>query len=218
MHHFPNHWSLIFKSTQRDRPSECPVCYLINKPSDKSCFYCYQQSRIRDIQRQRRISFHLACADVWSNLSLSQPRLPLSLCEEKVVSSFQDARRAFLFTDGPWAAHTDQNSRTQALTFLVSITSQSTSTDMSHIKYLGPDDTLTTRYPRGVIPTPASLHMLTVFRALHLLVAKADVLRLEDLSVGRFAADDNIQLVNGLHHSPEVTQDNRQIRRMRTGR
>lgn len=60
--------------------------------------------------------------------------------------------------------------------------------------------------------------MLTVFRALHLLVAKADVLRLEDLSVGRFAADDDIQLVNGLHHSPEVTQDNRQIRRMRTGR
>lgn len=34
------------------------------------------------------------------------------------------------------------------------------------------------------------------------LVAQADVLRLEDLSVGRFAADDDIQLVDRLDHSP----------------
>lgn len=33
------------------------------------------------------------------------------------------------------------------------------------------------------------------------LVPEADVLRLEDLSVGHFAAGDNVQLVHGLHHS-----------------
>lgn len=37
---------------------------------------------------------------------------------------------------------------------------------------------------------------------LDILVAKADVLRLEDLSVGCFAANDDIQLVHRLHHSP----------------
>ena len=42
----------------------------------------------------------------------------------------------------------------------------------------------------------------TLLRLLDILVAKADVLRLEDLSVGRFASDDDIQLVYGLHHSP----------------
>lgn len=34
------------------------------------------------------------------------------------------------------------------------------------------------------------------------LVPEADVLRFEDLSVGHFAAGDNVQLVHGLHHSP----------------
>lgn len=38
---------------------------------------------------------------------------------------------------------------------------------------------------------------------LDVLVAKADVLWLEDLSVGRLAADDDIQLVHRFHHSPE---------------
>lgn len=45
-------------------------------------------------------------------------------------------------------------------------------------------------------------HTHTQLRQLDILVAKADVLRLEDLSVGRFAADDNIQFVHRLHHSP----------------
>lgn len=34
------------------------------------------------------------------------------------------------------------------------------------------------------------------------LVPQADVLRLEDLSVGHFATGDDVQLVHGLHHSP----------------
>lgn len=34
------------------------------------------------------------------------------------------------------------------------------------------------------------------------LVPEADVLRFEDLSVGHFAAGDNVQFVHGLHHSP----------------
>lgn len=42
----------------------------------------------------------------------------------------------------------------------------------------------------------------TELREVDLLVAEADVLRLEDLLVGRFAADDDIQLVHRLHHSP----------------
>lgn len=45
------------------------------------------------------------------------------------------------------------------------------------------------------------LHTMPV-RQMDILVAKADVLRLEDLSVGCFAADDDIQLVHRLHHSP----------------
>lgn len=36
----------------------------------------------------------------------------------------------------------------------------------------------------------------------NVLVPEADVLRFEDLSVGHFAAGDNVQLVHGLHHSP----------------
>lgn len=37
---------------------------------------------------------------------------------------------------------------------------------------------------------------------LYLLVSKADVLRFENLSVGCFAANDHIQLVHRLYHSP----------------
>lgn len=37
---------------------------------------------------------------------------------------------------------------------------------------------------------------------LDILVPQADVLRLEDFSVGRLAADDDIQLVHRFHHSP----------------
>lgn len=61
---------------------------------------------------------------------------------------------------------------------------------------------------RGVNDTHAFFLSLShahthLLRQLHILVAKADVLRLEDLSVGCFAADDDIQLVHRLHHSPE---------------
>lgn len=41
----------------------------------------------------------------------------------------------------------------------------------------------------------------TLLGLLDILVAKADVLRLEDLSVRCFAADDDIQLVYRLYHS-----------------
>lgn len=37
---------------------------------------------------------------------------------------------------------------------------------------------------------------------LYLLVPEANVLRFEDLSVGHFPAGDDVQLVDGLHHSP----------------
>lgn len=50
--------------------------------------------------------------------------------------------------------------------------------------------------------TATDTHTHTQLEPLNLLVAKADVLRFEDLSVGRFAADDDIQFVHRLHHSP----------------
>lgn len=50
--------------------------------------------------------------------------------------------------------------------------------------------------------SPDSPRCYMWWRRLSILVPEAYVLRLEDLSVGRFAAGDNVQLVHGLHHSP----------------
>lgn len=51
-------------------------------------------------------------------------------------------------------------------------------------------------------------HTHTVQTHVYILVAKADVFRFEDLSVGRFTANDNIQFVHRLHHSPEPVNNN----------
>lgn len=51
----------------------------------------------------------------------------------------------------------------------------------------------------GDSPDSRRLHMRP--RLSSILVTKANVLRFEDLSVGRFAAGDNVQFVHGLHHS-----------------